>query len=189
MSNITRHAMSVALVLAAAFPSIAGRQKIVDLRGSASEELAKARGKVLVLVFVRTDCPVANRYAPLIQRMSRQYEKDVAFRLVFPDKSESPEKIGNFLRDYKYELSAIRDVDHELVKITHATVTPEAAVFDVQGMLVYHGRIDNLYEHIGQARRAATTHELADAIKAARVGKSPAVAVAGGVGCFIADME
>lgn len=189
MRNIARHAVAMALALAAVFSSVAAGQSVVDLRGSAAEELAKARGKVLVLVFVRTDCPVSNRYAPLIQQMSRQHGKDVSFRLVFPDKSESPEKIRTFLRDYKYELSAIRDVDHALVKATLVKVTPEAAVFDARGTLVYHGRIDNLYEHIGQARRAATTHELADAIEAARLGKNPLTPSPDGVGCFIADMQ
>jgi thiol-disulfide isomerase/thioredoxin len=189
MRSFARHAIAAALALAMVFPGVVASQGVVDLRGSAAGELAKARGKVLVLLFVRTDCPVSNRYAPLIRQMSRQYGKDASFRLVFPDKSESPEKIRNFLLEYKYELSAIRDVDHALVKATEAKVTPEAAVFDAHGTLVYHGRIDNLYEHIGQARRAATTHELADAIEAARQGKNPAVPSANGVGCFIADME
>jgi thiol-disulfide isomerase/thioredoxin len=189
MRSFARHAIAAALVLAVVFPGVVAGQGVVDLRGSAAEELAKARGRVLVLVFVRTDCPVSNRYAPLIQQMSRQFGRDASFRLVFPDKGESPEKISNFLREYKYELGAIRDVDHALVKATQAKVTPEAAVFDAHGTLIYHGRIDNLYEHIGQARRAATTHELADAIEAARLGKNPAVPSMDGVGCFIADME
>jgi thiol-disulfide isomerase/thioredoxin len=188
IKSLAHHAIGAALALTVVFPVVAG-QSVVDLRGSAAEELAKARGKVLVLIFVRTDCPVSNRYAPLIQQMSKQYGNDATFRLVFPDKSESPEQIHNFLRDYKYELAAIRDVDHALVKATQAKVTPEGAVFDAQGRLIYHGRIDNLYERIGQARRAATTHELADAIEAARLGKSPPVPAADGVGCFIADME
>jgi thiol-disulfide isomerase/thioredoxin len=189
MKPVAYRAMVIVLVLTVVFPGIAAGQSVVDLRGSAAEELAKARGKVLVLVFVRTDCPVSNRYAPLIQKLSKQYGENASFRLVFPDKSESPEKIRNFLQEYKYELSAIRDVDHALVKATQAKVTPEAAVFDAHGTLAYHGRIDNLYERIGQARRAATTHELADAIEAARQGKNPAVPSADGVGCFIADME
>jgi thiol-disulfide isomerase/thioredoxin len=189
MPSFVRHALAGALILAGVSADVAAGQSVVDLHGSAAEELAKARGTVLVLLFVRTDCPVSNRYAPLIQQMSKQYGKDATFRLVFPDKSESPEKIHAFLRDYKYELSAIRDVDHALVKATEVKVTPEAAVFDAQGTLVYHGRIDNLYEHIGQARRAATTHELVDAIEAARLGKNPATPSSDGVGCFIRDME
>ena len=144
LTRFARHTLAAVLALATVFPGAAAGQSIVDLRGSAAEELAKAHGKVLVLIFVRTDCPVSNRYTPLIQQMSRQYGKDAAFRLVFPDKSESTQKIRDFLREYKYEVSAIRDVDHALVKATQVKVTPEAAVFDAQGTLVYHGRIDNL---------------------------------------------
>lgn len=86
-------------------------------------------------------------------------------------------------------MAAIRDLDHALVKKTMAKATPEAAVFDAKGQLVYHGRIDNLYEHIGQSRRAASTHELADAIEAANKGANPPVATAEAVGCFISDLE
>ncbi len=187
--SFARHAILSTLVVATTFTGFALAQNVADLRGSAVEQLIKSRDKPLVFIFVRTDCPVSNRYAPLIQEMSTHYQHVASFRLVFPDKSESSEKIRQFLRDYKYELAAIRDVDHALVKATQAKVTPEAAVFDAKGALIYHGRIDNLYEHIGKARRAATTHELADAIEAASQGKHPAVPSADGVGCFISDME
>ena len=111
------------------------------------------------------------------------------FRLVFPDRTESPDKIQHYLEEYGYQLAAIRDLDHALVKKTMAKATPEAAVFDTKGVLVYHGRIDNLYKHIGQSRRAASTHELADAIEAASKGVNPPVATREAVGCFISDLE
>jgi len=70
-----------------------------------------------------------------------------------------------------------------------AKVTPEVAVFNLKRDLVYHGRIDDLYREYGKARRAATTHELADAIKAANKGVAPPSAAAEGVGCFISDLK
>jgi thiol-disulfide isomerase/thioredoxin len=169
--------------------SIAARQTVLDLRNSINEVFVDGRGKVLVFVFVRTDCPISNRYAPFIQQMSKKYGQEASFRLVFPDQNESPEKIRHYLKEYGYELSAVRDLDHALVKKTSAKVTPEAAVFNRKGQLVYHGRIDNLYEHIGQARRTATTHELADAIEAALNGVNPHNPAVDGVGCFISDLE
>ncbi len=111
------------------------------------------------------------------------------FRLVFPDRNESADKIRRYLQEYSYQSSAIRDLDHALVKKAMAKATPEAAVFDAKGELVYHGRIDNLYEHIGQSRRVATTHELADAIEAASKGLKPPVLATEAVGCFISDLE
>ena len=188
MSRPTR----IVLVLIAIF-SLTGRlaagQKIIDLHASATDVIAGSHGRVLVLVFLRTDCPISNRYAPLIQEMSRKYARDASFQLIFPDRNESQQKIEQFLKDYHYQLPAIRDVDHVLARKTLVKVTPEAAVFGRRGELLYRGRIDNLYEHIGQARRAATTHELAVAIDAAIKGVKVPISTVDGVGCFIADVE
>ena len=166
-----------------------GRQAVIDIHGSADEVLTQGRGKVLVFVFVLTNCPISNRYAPLLQDMSKKYGQQASFRLVFPDRTESTDKIRHYLQEYRYQLSAIRDLDHALVKKSMAKATPEAAVFDAKGELVYHGRIDNLYEHIGQSRRAATTHELADAVDAASKGLKPPVSATDAIGCFISDLE
>jgi len=84
---------------------------------------------------------------------------------------------------------ALRDSERVLVKRANATITPEAAVFDPQGRLLYHGRIDNWYEDAGRARPAATTHELQSAVEAAISGKPVPLASANAVGCYISDLE
>src|ERR1700681_2668379 len=157
---VARAVVGVILACSFSLHPLFARQTVIDIHGPASEVLAQGRGKVLVLIFVRTDCSISNRYAPLLQEMNKKYGQQAMFHLVFPDKTESPDKIRRYLRDYNYQLPAIRDLNHALVKKTMAKATPEAAVFNVKGELVYHGRIDNLYEHIGQSRRSATTHEL-----------------------------
>jgi thiol-disulfide isomerase/thioredoxin len=161
----------------------------IDLSGTPVDPLKAAPGKVVVLLFVRTDCPISNRYAPTIQKLSAQYAGKAAFWLVYPDKAESPETIRKHEHDFGYKLSALRDVRHALVKESRAQITPEAAVFDANHRLVYHGRIDNLYEDFGRARTAATTHELDDAIVAAINRKTLAVDNAPAVGCYISDLE
>lgn len=166
-----------------------GAQSALDLDGKAVDPVKAARGKVVVLIFVRTNCPVSNRYAPTIQRLSAKYAERAAFWLVYPDKKESAETIRKHQREYGYTLAALRDPEHALVKQSQATITPEAAVFDAKGQLVYHGRIDNWYEDFGHARPAPTTHELDDAIQAALAGKPPVVSAAAAVGCFISDVE
>ena len=186
---MARAVMAVILACPFRFYPLLTRQTVIDIHGSADEVLAQGRGKVSVLIFVRTDCPISNRYAPLLQEMNKKYGQQASFRLVFPDRNESTDKIRHYLLEYNYQLPAIRDLDHALVKKTMAKATPEAAVFNVKGELVYHGRIDNLYEHIGQSRRSATTHELADAIEAAIEGLNPRVLTTEAVGCFISDLE
>jgi len=160
----------------------------VALDGTAADPFKKSPGKIVVLVFVRTDCPISNRYAPRIQQISAKYDGKATFWLVYPDKSESAEKIRRHEREYKYGLPALRDPQHTLVKLAQARVTPEVAVFDATRRLTYHGRIDDLYQDLGRARQAPTTHELEDAIQAGLDGHAPPTS-APGVGCFISDLE
>ena len=138
-----------------------------------------------MLLFVSTDCPISNRYAPAIQEMSERFGARALFYLVYPIKSETPEQIRKHLSEFGYHLTAIRDPELSLVRSSQAHITPEAAVFSSGGRLLYHGRIDDWYEDFGRARRAPTTHELVSAIEASLAGKPVATATAPAVGCFI----
>jgi thiol-disulfide isomerase/thioredoxin len=160
-----------------------------DLEGKPADPFRAAQGKVVVLIFVRTDCPVSNRYAPTIQQLSAHNTDKAAFFLVYPSKKETSETIRKHDRDFGYALAALHDPQHILVKQSHAQITPEAAVFDANRRLVYHGRIDNLYEDFGHARKTATTHELADAIRAAIAGRTINGNATPAVGCYISDLE
>ncbi len=172
------------------FPVLAvGQQSAFDLNGKSVNPLEAAPGKVVVLVFVRRDCPVSSRYAPLIQQISAQHERAASFWLVFPDKTETAETIHQYLHEYGYRLPALRDPEHALVKLAQVRITPEVAVFGRSHQLLYDGRIDNWYVDLGRSRPAPTTHELEDAIQAALTDKMPAANQVRGVGCYISDLE
>jgi hypothetical protein len=166
-----------------------GQRTTLDLEGHAVDPLAGDSSKIVVLVFLRRDCPVSGRYAPVIQQISKQYSDRARFWLVYPDKSDSPRAIREYLQDYKYRLPALRDPDHALVKMAGVQITPEVAVFNRAHRLVYDGRIDDWYVDLARARAAPTTHELDDAIRAAIAGKPVAKSEVRGVGCYISDLE
>lgn len=193
-SSFTSHWLGLLSVvsgtlLALALPGSAVAQKTAEhLDGTPADPFLSAPGRPVVLLFVRTDCPISNRYAPLIKRISSEYAGKVAFWLVYPSRTTSSEKIREHEQDYGYQIPALRDPQHALVGQAQVQVTPEAAVFDGNHHLLYHGRIDDLYLDIGRARSTATTHELEDAIRAALSGKGPP-ANAPGVGCYIAEPE
>ena len=181
---------SILLCLGSASLVSTGLQSFVtDLQGKPVDPFLAARGKVVVLIFVRTDCPISNRYAPTIQQLGTQHREDATFFLVYPDKKETPEVIRKHDREFGYTFAALRDPQHILVRQSQAQITPEAAVFDASRRLVYHGRIDNLYEDFGHARKFPTTHELADAIEAAIAGKPLSANATPAVGCYISDLE
>ncbi|MGB2606937.1 MAG: redoxin domain-containing protein [Candidatus Sulfotelmatobacter sp.] len=180
---------AVILMLCLGRASLVQAQSAFDLEGKSVNPLSASPGKIVVLVFLRRDCPISSRYAPVIQKISVEHEREANFWLVFPDKAETSPEIRKYLLDYSYRLPALRDPDHVLVKLGQAEITPEVAVFDTNRHLVYHGRIDDWYVEFGRSRPAPTTHELNDAIEAALNGKPPARSVVKGVGCYISDLE
>jgi len=166
----------------------ASAQTSYDLAGRPTAPLKDSSGKPVVLIFVRTDCPISNRYAPTIKTLSQRYAGKVQFYLVYPDKSETAANIKKHEQEYGLQMAALRDPQHGLVQMSQVEITPEIAVFDGKGELIYHGRIDNWYEDFGRARPAPTTHEMNDAILAVLEG-SPAPVPVGGVGCYISDLK
>jgi thiol-disulfide isomerase/thioredoxin len=179
----------VLCILAAARFSLAAQAVAQDLAGSPADPFVIAQGKIVVLIFVRLDCPISDRYAPLLQQLSARHAGNAVFFLVYPGKRESAEAIRKHDLEFKYNFGALRDPEHRLVKHSFAKITPEAAVYDANRHLIYHGRIDNLYEDFGHARKQATTHELEDAIQAATDGKTLSATSVPAVGCYISDLE
>lgn len=179
----------IAVLLLFASTTCGAQQSALDLKGSAINPLQVSSGKVVVLIFVRRDCPISSRYAPTIERLSLERPKDVQFYLVFPDQSDSADEIRKYLHEFRYSVPAVRDPSHVLVRLAHAQFTPEAAVLNRKGALIYRGRIDDWYVSFGHARQEPTTRELGDAISAALAGRRPSRESVAGVGCYISDLE
>jgi hypothetical protein len=142
--------------------------------------------KAVVLIFVSTSCPIANRYAPTIQELYESYRSQaVGFWLVFADESESPEEIQEHLVAYKQRLPALRDTRRHLVAFCRATKSPEAVVFAPRWKLAYRGRIDDLFTDFGKRRDRPTRHDLRDAIDAVLAGRAVDPAESPVIGCDI----
>jgi thiol-disulfide isomerase/thioredoxin len=145
-------------------------------------------GAANVLVFVATDCPVSNGYAPELQRMCRAYaSKGVTCLLLYEDADVTPDAVRKHLAEYRYAdgIVAAIDTDGAAARRVGATVTPEAAVIDRTGAIRYRGRIDNQYAALGRPRRVVTAHDLQDAVEAVLAGKSVSTPTTTPIGCFI----
>ena len=181
----------VAVTLVAGVVAIpAGAAPVVplpDLDGRVVDPFAASKGaKAIVFLFTSVDCPISNRYAPVVGRLHEMFEaKGAAFWLVYPNVSESAERIRAHLDAFGYRVRALRDPQHALAKLAGALVTPEAALYDRQQRRVYHGRIDDRYVSFGLERPVPTKHDLEEALSAALAGKPVREAAAPAVGCFI----
>ena len=186
------------LCLLAAAPALGEMEPAggpVDLDGKPVNPLAGMDGRAVVLVFVTVDCPISNRYAPLINSLASRYaDKDVGFWLVYPDRRLSEAAILKHRTDYALSLLAIRDPGHDLVRRSGALVTPQAAVFVAsdeeidQGHRIYTGRIDDQYIAFGKRRLRPTRHDLEDVLEAVAAGQTPDPRMTDAVGCAISPI-
>jgi AhpC/TSA family len=181
--------VGLALVASVPAPLRAADLTVETLDGQRVEPLRFAAGaKAAVFVFVSTECPVSNRYAPEVLRLYDQLAaKGIRFTLVYPNPSESAADIRAHLKAYGYPMDALRDPAHAFVKSIGITITPEAAVFTPDGTLAYRGRLDDRYVSLGLERPAPTRRDLADALTDLLAGRSVRTPRTQAVGCYVAD--
>jgi hypothetical protein len=161
------------------------RDNLYEIEDDMSSALA-----LTVLIFISTDCPISNRYAPEVKRLHAEYgDKGVRFRLVYPNPLDDDAAIARHIEAYGYPQIAERDRGHALVTQTGATITPEAVVLDARQRVVYRGRIDDRFVELGRERPAATSRDLRNAIAAALAGRRISPSQTQAVGCYIADMK
>jgi len=155
--------------------------------------LLPSSAPAIVLFFTASDCPIANRYEPEMLRLEQEFASSgVEFWWVYPNPGDTADSIRRHQMQFTARVRVIRDTQQSLVQISHATVTPEAAILvPANGTLreVYRGRIDDRYIALGQERPHALHHELEEAI-AALLAKR-AIPTPGGhpVGCSIVPLQ
>jgi hypothetical protein len=166
----------------------------IGLDGRPIASLAGANTRIVVLIFAASDCPISNRYVPEIARLNKEFtgsnshSSPVRFWWVFPNPDDTASVVSRHNREFDLREDTLLDPRQLLVARAHAGVTPEAAVFTVEGndlREVYHGRIDDRYISLGQERPQATHHDLEIAIAAALAGKPVPAAAGPPVGCSI----
>ncbi len=142
--------------------------------------------KAEVLFFITTDCPIANSYVPEINRIVSDYEpRKIAFYAVYTDPTISIPAIRKHAHEFGLRIPLIPDTKHDLVHRVGATVTPEVAVLNEVGKLVYRGRIDDWYVDFGKRRPAPTQRYLQQALDAVLSGKPVALPNVDPIGCSI----
>lgn len=148
----------------------------------APEPPARAR----VLFFIAHDCPIANGYAPEIQRIAAHYgPRGVRCVLVFAEAGLSPAAAHGYAAAYGYHLPSRLDPRLTLAHRLGVTVTPEAVVLASDGRRLYRGRIDDKYVSLGQPRFHIVRHDLRDALDAVVQGRPVPAPETRAIGCFI----
>ncbi len=184
--------LALLLVLAAfSAPTLAAKRlELMTISGSKVSPLVGKDRKATVFFFITHDCPISNSYAPEIERIYKAYSaKKIAFFLVYVDPTLSLEDAKKHRSEFAYTCPALLDPKHELVKLTGATVTPEATALSANGKLLYRGRIDDRAADFGKVRAHPNQRDLRVALDSIAAGKKVARPITKPVGCFIADLS
>jgi hypothetical protein len=162
-----------------------------DVTSLAGPDAGPKGTRYIAAIFVATDCPISNRYLPLLARMSKQFApQNIRLWLVYPNRGDTLAAVRAHHSQYPPATSLPQLIAPNSLFLAHAHVhvTPEAAIFESDAMhqaVLWHGRIDDRYLSFGTQRPAATRHDLADALHALLDGRQPAPPAAPPIGCAI----
>jgi redoxin len=162
---------------------------IRDVNGVDRQPLRVDAGRANALFFVSEECPISNAFAREIARICADYKsKGIGCDLVYVDPAISDDQARRHAQEYGHgDYPKIVDRGHALVKATGVTITPEAAVVNREGKVVYRGRIDDSFAALGQPRRPVKDADLRNALDAVAAGKPVEKPETKAQGCYIAD--
>jgi peroxiredoxin/mono/diheme cytochrome c family protein len=162
---------------------------IQDFYGKKHSLSDYADAKLMVVAFVGTECPLAKLYAPRLQAMSKEFDKQgVKFLCINANRQDSITEIASYARRHELKVPILKDVSHEVADMFGATRTPEVFVLDEDRKVRYHGRIDAQYGFgygVGYAKPKLDRRDLGQAIEELLVGKPVSVASTEIRGCLI----
>jgi len=164
---------------------LAGEDLVLnDLEGMPRRPLEPGEKLASVLVFYSQDCPISKSYVPEINRLCAQYT-NFAYYIVEVGSEATAEMTRKHVHEYDLHAVVLLDPKHRVVKVAGAEVTPEAAVLDRKGQVLYRGRIDNWYAGLGKKRARATRQDLREALDSLARGRRIKEKETVAIGCVI----
>jgi peroxiredoxin len=160
--------------------------QLLDRRGSVRRLADWRDSRLVVLVFVRDNCPVAELYGDTLARIAAQFESQgVGFLGISPDGPDSESRMDQFSATHAIRFPILRDRDAALAEGVGASRTPEVVVLDERRSIRYRGRIDDRYA-VGSRRADARRDDLVEALQELLGGREVSHPETEAVGCTIA---
>lgn len=154
--------------------------------GKAWDLADKARdAKAVVVLFMGTECPVNNAYAPKLADLAKKYEeKGVVFVGINSNEQDDAAAIAAHAQTYKLPFAVLKDDNFKLAEKFNVQRIPEAFVLDGQRFVRYRGKIDDQYTPVAK-REKATSREMLDALDAVLAGKEVKTPATSTAGCLL----
>ncbi|MCI0740961.1 MAG: redoxin domain-containing protein [Gemmataceae bacterium] len=141
--------------------------------------------KAFVVVFVGTECPLANLYVPTLIDLHKEYApKGVQFLAVNSNLQDSFIQTSAHAQERDIPFPVLKDFNQKAADAFGAMRTPEVFLLDAKRVIRYQGRIDDQYG-IGIQREKPTRRDLREALDELLAGKAVSIAKTDVAGCLI----
>ncbi len=154
------------------------------IEGKTVEVPLDAPGKVTVLCFLGSECPLARLYGPRLEQMAQEFGDKVQFIGLNSNLHDSLEDVTSYAKTHKLTFPFAKDYDNRIADHFEAERTPEVVVLDAKGTIRYRGRIDDQYLP-GIVKPAPSRDDLKLALQELLANKEVSVAETEPVGCLI----
>jgi peroxiredoxin len=160
-----------------------------DYRGRARSLSDWKESKLVVVVFLGTECPLANLYMPRVSELATQLEQQgVAVVGINANQQDSLTEVAAHAQRHKLSFPVLKDPANEIADRFGAIRTPEAFVLDKDRVVRYWGRIDDQFG-IGFQKPEAGRHDLKQAVDELLAGKPLSEPTTKAAGCLIGRVK
>jgi len=174
-----------ALPLRALAPGERAPEFVLPVAGGSNRvSLARERAShpATVVMFISTRCPVSNAYDERMEDLAKRYgPKGVGFIGVNSNVNEPAPEIAAHARDHGFTFPVVKDDRSRTADAYGAQHTPEIFVVDRDGVVRYHGRIDENRDDPA----AVKSPDLKNALDSLLAGRAVAVPATKAFGCSI----
>lgn len=141
--------------------------------------------KLLVVLFIGTECPVNNAYMRSLKEIHEEFAgRDVRFVAINSNPHDSAETVAEHARQHRLPFPVLRDPGQMAADALKAERTPESFLLSAKGEMYYRGRIDDQFG-VGFQRPKPTRRDLAIALQEVLDDKPVSVARTQASGCLI----
>ena len=153
--------------------------ELPDLQGN-FHRLSDYRGKIVIINFWSADCPHSERTDHSMMACLVQWGGEVALLSIASNRSEPIQMLKEAAKARRIP-EVLIDAEHIVADKYEAMTTPHVFVIDQEGILRYHGAVDDVKFRQGEATRFF----LEEAVEALLDGHLPELTEMPAYGCTI----
>ncbi len=182
VSTLALASLGATLIMGQEFKlgSKVGEFTLKDTSG-ATVSWSSLKGDVTAIFFIATQCPISNDYNERMKALYKDYgPRGVKFVFINPNNTEPAAEVAEHAKKWGFEFKVYKDEGNVVADRFGAQFTPEVFVVDRQGVIRYHGAIDD-----SRQPDRIKTHHLRNALDELLAGKAVSTPETKAFGCTI----